>query len=234
MLLQCNRWNHRATFASFLCLDFCLLWAPSPSNLPFLFPVDNEWLSFIVVIIAIFLFTSMYPLTIFLSFSLPICIWLFSLTLVHLFVPAFISQSHSFCLCLPLLFIQLHFLFSLSPFSFLVFLHFSATFFLPNPSALLSFFCSSSLSLSPCLSLLLLLLSLLTFFPPPPSQPLSAFFSLVDQTVEAAKLPEARADRGAALSDLPPSPERQTNADTPISCKETIIHHLYQLAVFLS
>lgn len=64
------------------------------------------------------------------------------------------------------------------------------------------------------------------------SSSFAASLSLVDQTVEAAKLPEARTDRGAALSDLPPSPERQTNADTPISCKEIIIHHLYQPDIF--
>lgn len=100
---------------------------------------------------------------------------------------------------------------------FFQFLYFSAVFL--SPFFLLLILSPSPASL-PCL-----------YFP---LLPLSLPFSIVEQTAEAAKLPEARADRGAALSNLPPSPERQTNADTPISCKETIIHHLYQLHVFWS
>ncbi len=110
--------------------------------------------------------------------------------------------------------------------------------FLPLWLCLVFFFLASSLflyfpavfqsSFPPfCLVSLCLLPLSLAFI----SSSFSASLFVVDQTAEAAKLPEARADRGAALSDLPPSPERQTNADMPISCKETIIHHLYQLCV---
>lgn len=122
------------------------------------------------------------------------------------------------CFFLPSVFCLLSLLLSFFPLSVLFCL------FFPFPSL---FFCLSTLPLLP-LSLPPLSLACIS------SSSLSAPLALVDQTVEAAKLPEARADRGAALSNLPPSPERQTNADMPISCKKTIIHHLYQLSVFLS
>lgn len=146
-------------------------------------------------------------------------------TLIPLSVPPVLSLilsdsrlASTVCVSFNLAFLSLFFLYFLLVSS--LFLYFSAVFLSPSPpplSSSVAFLSSSSLF---CLSCL--------FLSP------SASRSLVDQTVEAAKLPEARADRGAALSDLPPSPERQTNADTPISCKETIIHHLYQLSVFLS
>lgn len=54
---------------------------------------------------------------------------------------------------------------------------------------------------------------------------LAVYLFLVNQTVEAAMQPEARSGRGAALPDLPPSSERKTNAETPTSSIDTIIHH---------
>lgn len=202
-----------ATFASFLCLDFSLLWAPSNLH------VRSVLIRCLNIVI--FPFTSIYPLTIYLF--LPLCIWLFSLGLSN---PVSLLRL---CRCIHLTYSASAYFYCLANIfgSSLSFLFFCHIFLAPS-------FRTSVICFVHHLSLLLLLLSLLTFFLPPPTQPRSAFFSLVDQTVEAAKLPEARADRGAALSDLPPSLERQTNADTPISCKETIIHHLYQLSVFLS
>lgn len=98
------------------------------------------------------------------------------------------SSLSVFCLC---------FSFNLVfRFSFFVFVFsFRSLLFLPPFSLNFLLLWSSSIPLLP-------------FFPPLSPASLSASLSLVDQTVEAAKLPEARADRGAALSDLPPSPER--------------------------
>lgn len=131
----------------------------------------------------------------------------------------------------------LYFSFFLS-LSFLLLIFFNFAFF-PSLTCFLSFPALSCFFLLLPFFLLFLSLSLLSLSLPPLclafiSSSLSASLSVVDQTVEAAKLPEARADRGAALSDLPPSPERQTNADMPISCKKTIMHHLYQLCVYLN
>lgn len=100
----------------------------------------------------------------------------------------------------------------------LIALSFSVVF----PPALLS----PSLSFSPCVFVSCVLFPFSSFFPFYSSFSLAAYLSLVDQTVKAAKLPEAREGR-AALSNLSPSPERKTNADKPISCMETITHHFY-------
>ena len=236
--LQCNRFSPLALFASSLCFTrdcIAVLRSLHPFGLSSLRPGCQTLLfhpttfAYFCLCLLIIHFHSpvfssrhkhLFPIDLFsiaLSKSL--------VTRLHLSIPSSSPHAHS------------------SLFASTARLHFAFSFPICSLSSSIYFiFYSISIFFSPffifCLSSLPLPL-LPPSLPPLPlaftsSSSRSASLSLVDQTVEAAKLPEARADRGAALSDLPPSPERQTNADTPISCKETIIHHLYQLYVFLS